>query len=204
MKMKKNVATAIISGALVGCLAIGGTFAYLTANSGKVVNTFSASQGLGVLISETTEDRDTYDINKTETGWMASGTDGIEYTNVVPGAEIIKNVDVKVTENPTPSYLFIKITTANDNYTIAAIDNQWKPVAGQTGVYVLSDESGAMKVDSSENDVVFDVFDQINANADVTDADALNGGNITVKAAVVQATGITYDEAVAEAVAQLD
>lgn len=205
--MKKNVMTAIVSGAMVGCLAIGGTFAYLTANSGTVKNTFSGSAALGVQIQETTKDGDTYDVkyndtlvgkNDQATGWLVNGQNGgFEYINVVPGAEIKKDVDVKVVQNPTASYLFVKVTGESPDYDLN-IGAEWKLVDAANHIYVLT-ENGAWKVvDSSAADQKFDVFDQVTVSKNLTDVDA---NNIVVTGAVVQATGgITEAEATTEAV----
>lgn len=206
--MKKNVMTAIVSGAMVGCLAIGGTFAYLTANSGTVKNTFSGSAALGVQIQETTKDGTTYDVKyknalvgatDTSTPWLngESDEDGFEYINVVPGAEIKKDVDVKVVKNPTASYLFVKVTGESADYDLN-IGTEWKEVDAANHIYVLT-ENGAWKVvDSSAADQEFDVFDQVTVSKNLTDVDA---NNIVVTGAVVQATGgITEAEATTEAV----
>ena len=218
--MKKNVMTAIVSGAMVGCLAIGGTFAYLTANSGTVRNTFTGTAGLGVKIAESAVDGDTYDIAKSSKGGTATADandvitnyeitfenngGGIDYENVVPGAEINKVVKVQVEENPTASYLFLKITKANDNYDIKDLNNQFTLVDGYTDLYVLGNNTTYTKVDSSAAAKEFDVFTTITANAEVKNADDLKNGNVEVTAFIVQAEGIANADAVKEAATGLN
>ena len=217
MKMKKNVATAIISGALVGCLAIGGTFAYLTANSGKVVNTFSGAADLNVTISETAQPsaNGTYKISETSqadkqadgsyaTGEKADGAEGgITYTNVVPGAQVNKDVDIHVKQNDTNSYVFVKIEgldNANlEATTLQTVDGTWVKAdgtTGQDGVYALT-VSGSLDelkvIDSTAGDVTLNLFNTINVKSDL--AQVVELGNITVTAKTIQANGVTSQDA---------
>ena len=209
--MKKNVMTAIVSGAMVGCLAIGGTFAYLTANSGKVTNTFSGTAGLGVKIAESADDGDTYDIDLDNSKGGTATADGgytidfgdndgngIAYKNVVPGAVIDKEVNVKVEKNPTASYLYVTITNANPKYSITERNTKFVLVDGYTDLYVLTDGAGNyVKVNSSESDQVYNVFTTIKADENVTDVADLTNNGISVKAFIVQAEGIA-DTSVAD------
>lgn len=207
--MKKNVMTAIVSGAMVGCLAIGGTFAYLTANSGTVKNTFSGSAALGVKIMETATDDTTYDVEYKDekladgtaksTDWLASGEDGFDYINVVPGAVIKKNVDVKVDSNATASYLFVKVTGETADYDLN-IGNVWKEVDSAKHIYVLTTDGTTWKViDADDQEKAIDVFDTVTVNKNLTEVKDVN--DIVVTGAVVQATGgITEAEATTEAV----
>ena len=206
--MKKNVMTAIVSGAMVGCLAIGGTFAYLTANSGTVKNTFSGSAALGVKIMETATDDTTYDVKydgaqladgaSKSTEWLASGEDGFDYINVVPGAVIKKNVDVKVDSNVTASYLFVKVTGETTDYALN-IGSEWKLVDADNNIYVLTTDGTEWKViDADDQEKAIDVFNTVTVNKDLTEVKDVN--DIVVTGAVVQATGgITESEATAEA-----
>lgn len=203
--MKKNVMTAIVSGAMVGCLAIGGTFAYLTANSGTVKNTFSGSAALGVKIMETATDDTTYDVEykgekladgaSKSTEWLAEGNDGFDYINVVPGAVIKKDVDVKVDSNATASYLFVKVTGETADYDLN-IGSEWKLVDADNNIYVLTTDGTAWKViDADDQEQAIDVFDTVTVNNALTEVKDVN--DIVVTGAVVQATGgITEAEAI--------
>ena len=207
--MKKNVMTAIVSGAMVGCLAIGGTFAYLTANSGTVKNTFTGAASLGVEIKETATDKDTYDVtrlgsdtkladNATEsTPWLGAGAadDGFVYSDVVPGAVIAKDVDVQVTENPTPSYLFVKVTGESDQFKTNIDTAKWSEVDATNHIYVrLNDNGGWAVVDSKTSAQQFGVFETVTVASDLTEIP--ENVQITVTSAIVQATGdITHDDA---------
>ncbi len=200
--MKKNVLTAVVSGAMVGCLAIGGTFAFLTANSGAVKNTFSGVEAIKTAVREQVVDGDTYDVASKEglalddydSGWLYENEGGVEYTNVVPGAEINKVVDVKVDQNPTPVYLFIKVNGLTDTLT-ANIGANWTHVGegnDGNGIYVYNNYE---VLDSSDEELVFGVFDTVTVNTNAV-LDEINGFKIDVNAAIVQANGgITTAEA---------
>ncbi len=200
--MKKNVLTAVVSGAMVGCLAIGGTFAFLTANSGAVKNTFSGVEAIKTAVREQVVDGDTYDVASKEglslddydSGWLYENEGGVEYTNVVPGAEINKVVDVKVDQNPTPVYLFIKVNGLTDTLT-ANIGANWTHVGegnDGNGIYVYNNYE---VLDSSDEELVFGVFDTVTVNTNAV-LDEINGFKVDVNAAIVQANGgITTAEA---------
>ncbi len=193
--MKKNVMTAVVSGAMVGCLAIGGTFAYLTANSGTVKNTFSGVEAIKTAVMETVKDGETYDVQHDgetvenyTTEWLYEGNDGVKYINVVPGASIAKDVDVKVDQNETPVYLFVKVT-GQSAAAVANIDTtEWTLVAADAvgnGIYVWKNYTA---IDSSDAAVVKDVFDTISINSAAT-LDSIGEVEIDVSGAIVQANG---------------
>ncbi len=204
--MKKNVLTAVVSGAMVGCLAIGGTFAFLTANSGKVNNTFTGVEAIKTAVREQVVDGNTYDVfSKTgqdisdkgyDSGWLYDNEGGVKYGNVVPGAEINKDVDVKVDQNPTPVYLFIKVSGLADTLT-ANIGKEWTHVGDGNdgnGIYVYNNYE---VIDSSKADVVKNVFDTVSVNENAT-LDEIKSFSIDVTGAIVQANGgIEEDEAFA-------
>jgi predicted ribosomally synthesized peptide with SipW-like signal peptide len=192
--MKKNVMTAVVSGAMVGCLAIGGTFAYLTANSGTVKNTFSGVEAIKTAVMETVKDGETYDVQHDgvtvenyTTEWLYEGNDGVKYINVVPGASIAKDVDVKVDQNETPVYLFVKVT-GQSAAAVVNIGADWTAVNVDgvgNGIYVWKDYTA---IDSSDAAVVKDVFDTISINSAAT-LDSIGEVEIDVAGAIVQANG---------------
>ena len=193
--MKKNVMTAVVSGAMVGCLAIGGTFAYLTANSGTVKNTFSGVEAIKTAVMETVKDGETYDVQHDgetvenyTTEWLYEGNDGVKYINVVPGASIAKDVDVKVDQNETPVYLFVKVT-GQSAAAVATIGDDWTLVDADdivgNGIYVWKNYTA---IDSSDAAVVKHVFDTININSAAT-LDSIGSVEIDVTGAIVQANG---------------
>lgn len=106
---------------LIGC-AIGGTVAWLTDKTTAVVNTFTYGD-INITLSETT---------------------GNDY-KIIPCVNITKDPKVTVNPNSEACYLFVKITEENwptftetDGTTKKVsygIPTDWKPLAGETGVY---------------------------------------------------------------------
>ena len=84
--------------------AIGGTIAWLTADAGEVVNTFTESD-IDITFSETLPDGQT--------------------AQMVPGCTIAKNPTVKVEEGSEDCWLFVKITESTspalDDYIAYAV-----------------------------------------------------------------------------------
>ena len=108
---------------LIGC-AIGGTVAWLTAKTEAVVNTFTYGD-INITLAETKP------VN--------------QRAEIIPGVNIEKDPKVTVNPNSEACYLFVKITEENwptftetDGTTKKVsygIPTDWKPLAGETGVY---------------------------------------------------------------------
>ena len=106
---------------LIGC-AIGGTVAWLTATTDTVTNTFTYGD-INIELVETTGDN----------------------YKIIPGVDISKDPKVTVKKDSEACYLFVKITEENwptftetDGRTKKVsygIPTDWKPLAGETGVY---------------------------------------------------------------------
>lgn len=98
----------------LGC-AVGGTIAWLTAQTGEVKNTFTYGN-INITLTETT---------------------GENY-KIIPGKDIAKDPKVTVKANSETCYLFVKVEKTGTfvatkvTYDIA---NDWMPVDGQTDVY---------------------------------------------------------------------
>ncbi len=108
---------------LIGC-AIGGTVAWLTATTDSVVNTFTYGD-INIELTETKPEN--------------------KQAKIIPGVNIEKDPKVTVNPNSEACYLFVKITEENwptftetDGTTKKVsygIPTDWKPLAGETGVY---------------------------------------------------------------------
>lgn len=121
---------------IVGC-TIGGTLAWLTAQSETVTNTFTVGD-INISLAETT---------------------GTSY-NFVPGDKLAKDPKVTVTGGSEDCYLFVRIKEENNtvlNQTTGekvinwAIANGWTPVAGH-------DDYWYREVTSSNSDQVYTVL----------------------------------------------
>lgn len=126
-------------------VSVGGTLAWLTATSGTVTNTFTASD-INITLAETT---------------------GTQY-KMVPGSTITKDPVATVKAGSEACYLFVKIVkSANydtylDNYAVA---DGWKGLEGVDGVYYRT-------VAASDDDQDFHVLanDQVTVKTSVTKA----------------------------------
>lgn len=105
--MKKKVVAAIMSVALVAAVGIGGTLAYLSAQSEVVNNTFTVGTGYttydghtGIYIDETDIDNSTPNADR--------DTKNV-YEEMVPGKTYTKDPRVHMVGGSIASYVFVKI-----------------------------------------------------------------------------------------------
>lgn len=128
---KKKAAMSLMSLALVGAVAVGGTLAFLTDTTGKVTNTFTMGKGYedetdpeepgkvlhtGLWLDETkcpTGDRYPTAIGETlEDRVEASetGTPGVEYKELVPGDIMVKDPTFHMVAGSVESRVVMKVT----------------------------------------------------------------------------------------------
>lgn len=130
--MKKKTVALLLALALVFGGAVGGTIAWLTAETDPVVNTFTTA-GIKITLIETKKPDGT-DVAAGVTDWSAQ---------LVPGKEYSKNPIVSVVRPDTDVdiYLFVKFEENNNpstylNYTSnLTTANGWNLVTGQTNVW---------------------------------------------------------------------
>lgn len=153
--MKKKIAALVAVAMIFGCV-IGGTIAWLTANSDTVTNTFTTS-GIAIELKETEG--------------TLNGQD--REFKMVPGYTIAKDPTVTVKGGSEDCYLFVKVEKANDldeyiTYTVDIGDNKWKALDGVDGVYyrevaadsadqtfgVLKDDEVTVKGSVTKDDMV--------------------------------------------------
>lgn len=114
--MKKKTLTIAIALVLVVALAVGATWAYLTATAGPVTNTFTAGKAVAQgdlklyehLANQNTDG--TYSLDK-KADTVTSNT----YI-VMPGVNLPKDPTVEVTKAEGPYYLFVEVTKG-DGFT---------------------------------------------------------------------------------------
>ncbi|MBQ7499822.1 MAG: hypothetical protein IJT91_02905 [Clostridia bacterium] len=162
--MKKNVNIKVVAllmaAVLLVGLAIGGTFAWLSVKTEKVVNTFTKGD-VDITLNETT---------------------GTEY-KMIPGADIAKDPFITVKAGSENCYVFVKIEenlgawtafgTNFKSFLSYAVDSAWTLVPGQTNVYYTI-------CSASNTDTVYPVLDgdHVTVTSAVTQAmmDALDTG----------------------------
>ena len=116
---------------VIGC-AVGGTIAWLTAQTDPVVNTFTYGD-INITLSETTGDR----------------------YKIIPGVNIDKDPKVTVKKDSEACWLFVKVEQTGTfvaNKVTYAIDNSWTALPGVDGVYYR-------QVDSVTENTAFSVLE---------------------------------------------
>ena len=159
---KRKIMMSVMSAALVGVVAIGGTLAYLSDTTDKVTNTFNVGSGYitdkdhtGLWLDETAKTGDTNPVeidleNRTELG--------VEYTEMLPGSVVAKDPTFHLTTGSTDSYVFALVKGVDamitDGYYFTAtkpegqadpqnaFNGAWKKVSvgsGFDGLYIYFD-----------------------------------------------------------------
>ena len=147
MKTLRKILAVICMMALVVCISVGATIAYLTSQD-TVVNTFTVGQ-VGIELWETDVDEDD---NKADNHPEKNLDKANEY-HLLPGHEYVKDPTVYVDATSEDCYLYVKvindITDIEDeaNTVAAQIEaNGWKPLQDVDNVYWKlydKDEEGA-------------------------------------------------------------
>ena len=185
---KRRILALVLACVLCVCIGIGGTLAWLTAQTTTVVNTFTVGD-INITLTETT---------------------GPNY-NFVPGDKIAKDPKVTVKANSEDCYLFIHVTDANNNITDETnngkiinwvVANGWAPVAGHDGYW--SREVAASNTDTTFAVLTDGIADDgkdgsVTVSTEVTKAMVTdlttNKPTITVTAAAVQKDNVSETDA---------
>lgn len=181
--MKKKTLTIAIALVLVVALAVGATWAYLTATTGEVKNTFTAGGAVKQDDLELFErvakqnDDGTYALEEETT------TTGNSYV-VMPGVNLPKDPTVNVKAASGAYYLFVEVTKG-------------EKVDGDTLAYTV-DSSKWIKLNIEGREVYAYTADgQTPAilNAPVSNAHVLTGDTITVSGDEAKIAALTADNA---------
>ena len=159
---------------LVAALSIGGTIAWLTADTTPVVNTFTASN-INIELTESEK----LDLK------------------MVPGKTITKDPKVTVKANSEACWLFVKVEESDnfDDFMTYAIADDWTLLTGETGVYYREVSATTADIDFTvlKNNQVL-VMDKVTK----TQMDALTTATnptLTFTAYACQSEGRTADQA---------
>ena len=115
--MKKKILITVLACVLVAALSIGGTLAYLTAQTDAKVNTFVAGNIGGTTLTITEQA-------------------GQSFT-IVPGTSVTKDPRINIGANTIKAIAFVKVVQSNnwDSKMTYGIDSGWKPIDGSTTIY---------------------------------------------------------------------
>lgn len=160
--MKKKGLTLVLALALMVVGAVGGTLAWLTAESDTVTNTFTSSD-ITVKLAET----------------KGQGTSNKKTFKMIPGHELEKDPKAWVVSGSEDCFLFVKLDKSGDfdTYLTYEMAKGWEQVPGTTNVYSRKVTSNEMSADDGKTKA-FPVLanNQVTVKDTVTKADmeALN------------------------------
>lgn len=215
--MKKKTLTIAIALVLVVALAVGATWAYLTAQTKAVTNTFTAGGAVAandLTLKEHVATPNTDGSYKLDNTYLDEGK-GNSYV-VLPGVNLPKDPTVKVTAANGPYYLFVEVTKGTGfdevtvgegdaaktgkplDYTIAAnwdeLSLTGKDETREVYVYYVTgtDSSKTYIQNAATNDIPVLLNDRVTVNADndiIATLTAKSDANLTFQAYACQAAG---------------
>lgn len=187
MKIRKAL-TLVTALALTAALAVGGTLAYLTAQTDTVTNTFTVGN-VSITLDEAKVD--VYgNVDENTTDRVTANT-----YKLIPGHEYIKDPIVTVEANSEDCYVFVKIEndisgiedSSNTIENQVTTTNGWTKLDGVTDVYY-------QEVAASNEDQELAVFGSFKIASDAEVAD-YSGKTIDITAYAIQQDG--FDDAAA-------
>ena len=220
MKMK-NMLIGGMSLALVACISIGGTLAYLTDTTGTAQNKFQmVTNGIVLNLQETAKDGAGYDVYKAvftevgvEKGEKVTGSPatltaetardivGFIYENIQPGASMTKEVQLSIgkkDETTVNSYVFAVVDNANsaDVMTLNIATGSWKQVTKEGTrtlyAYIAKDGGATTATDSEGNTYVKEHVGSWDLNEIFTTVDVADDVDVGVEMQDVRVSGYAY------------
>lgn len=180
--MKKKIALLMAVVMLFG-VVVGGTFAWLSAGTTMVRNTFEVGK-VNITLNEAPVDKYGEVTSTAEADRVKANT-----YKLIPGHEYTKDPRVTVLAGSEPSWVFIKVENGlsaimpDDCLEAQILANGWTALEGQTGVFYKEN------VDARNADVKLQVFGTFT----LTDGAAVEnytGAEITIDAYAVQDEGL--------------
>lgn len=199
MNKMKRFALIAVCAALLVCVTIGATVAYLTSKTDEVVNTFTVGD-VKITLDEA---------KVTTDGTPVAGADRVkknEY-HLLPGSQYTKDPTVHVDANSEDCIVFVTVDNgiaaieapASDTYTpietqMAA--NGWQKLLGHPGVYYMAaaDKTLPARIEASAELPVFANF-MISYDADRAALQAKQNAEITIRAYAIQYMDTTAADA---------
>lgn len=192
MNMKKIVASASAL-ALTAAVAVGGTLAWLTANTNTITNTFTIGK-VGIELYEK-------DYKTGGDTWLdASKNAQRQEFKLVPGEDVAKEVKAKVTAGSEKSIVYLKVTkgdTFGTYFENFAVDTNWKPLDGHENFYYQIVEAENAGKDIKIMDELQPIDSALTNGAD------LSGASLAFQVAAVQYEGLTSGTEVTDGFSKL-
>lgn len=194
--MKKKTLTIAIALVLVVALAVGATWAYLTAQSGPVVNTFT----VGGAVNQSDLELFEHVANQKNDGTYALGeattTEGNTYV-VMPGVNLPKDPTVNVKAASGAYYLFVEVTKGEkvdgDTLSYTVDSSKWinLNIDGREVYAYTADGTNPAILNAALSNVAILAGNTITVSGDEAKIGALTEDNskLTFKAYACQAAG---------------
>lgn len=197
--MKKKTLTIAIALVLVVALAVGATWAYLTATAGPVENTFVAGKILdndnNFTLNEHPLSNENATDGKYELNMGADPVTSVTYGAVMPGVDLPKDPTVAIKANALKgdAYLFVVVDNQLASELTFDVNSSWKQIGssadGKKTLLTLVANDGKLTA-GNQTDLAWHILDKDT----VVVADVINSadlGTLTFNAYLVQAGGFT-------------
>ena len=186
MTTTKKLVIAVVALSLALVCAIGGTLAFLVAETEPVTNTFTYGK-ITISLWENVLDE-----NGDVTG--EKDYDGIEYGKIVPGDVVNKNPTVTVEEGSEPCYVYVLIDNQLGDAASYDIDEtKWEEIGKSENklLYRYKVDDGIVNAaDAEKNLVVFDKL-EFSRDLDKNAIKALAGKGVVISAYAHQSDNTT-------------
>ena len=215
---KRKIMMSVMSAALVGVVAIGGTLAYMSDKSNQVTNTFNLGSGY----EEDDDDHiglwlDEVDITNPE-----SRTEiGNEYKELLPGSVVEKDPTFHLTAGSTDSYVFAQVTGVDDMIEagyfftveepsklvdpeesvfnakwVKVADDGGEPDTGFDGIYLYKDGVDNVVSGGEAMEPMFN-WVKLSSGVDNDKFAEILPSSVDIRGIAVQSTNLTAEEALA-------
>lgn len=197
--MKKKTVALLLALVLVFGIVAGGTFAWLTANTGKVTNTFTYGD-INIKLWEHAYDAKTNTISTGNTD--ADKVQAVTDYKIIPGVNLPKDPTVEVVAGSEECWLFVKVTeegTFVANKVTYSIDSaNWSQLETADGTKIANVYYKKVTAQDASKGVTYTVLegDKVTVSDKLTKdelEDVTTSVKLSFQAAAVQAVG--FDEA---------
>ena len=188
MTTTKKLVIAVIALSLALICAIGGTLAFLVAETKPVTNTFTYGE-ITISLWENVLDENG---NVTD----EKDYDGIEYGKIVPGDVVNKNPTVTVSNGSEPCYVYVLIENQlGDAASYDIKEDVWEEIGRSENklLYRYKVDDGIVNAADAEKNLV--VFEKLvfSSDLDKNTIGALAGKNVVISAYAHQSDNTTVD-----------
>lgn len=192
-EMKKKTLTIAIALVLVVALAVGATWAYLTAQSGPVVNTFTVGKILDNADNFALNEHPLKNANTTDGVYQldmdAAPVQAVTYSAVMPGVNLPKDPTVTIKANALKgdAYLFVVVDNQLASELTFDVNSAWTKI-GEDSTKALYTIAAGKLTAGNTTDLAWHILDNdtVKVADKITSADL---GTLTFNAYLVQAGG---------------